>query len=284
MSGSDLSLKLLQALSDRDQKTLRECANHKSVKLWIDKKLDVKDIRNAMFPLSNHHKDITCLCFASGYSNVRAVQQLVQAGANVISHDSDWNTPLHWAVGSETEAKQKVEYLLSCDASLVSAHNKFNNTPLFMAAGVGDDTSISVLLQHGAEVDERCWYGRTALHHASSEGHVACIDALMIHGADVEARDSQDKETPLHLAAEFNHPACVKVLLDKHNASINAADYFGRTALHKAADEGNLAVVKLLTSYSECDVNAIDGNGATAADFARDEGYIDIALHLMAQL
>ena len=85
------------------------------------------------------------------------------------------------------------------------------------------------------------------------------------------------------MAAEFNHPACVKVLLDKHNASINAADYFGLTALHKAAAEGNLGVVKLLTSYSECDVNAIDGNGETAADFARDEGYIDIALHLMAQ-
>ena len=45
MSGPDLSLKLLQALNDRDQKTVSECAKDKSVKEWIDSRVDFKKIK-----------------------------------------------------------------------------------------------------------------------------------------------------------------------------------------------------------------------------------------------
>ena len=87
MSGPDLSLKLLQALNDRDQKTVSECSKDRSVKEWIDGRVDVKQIKNSTVPFTNPYKDITCLGFASGYKNTRSVQQLVKTGADVTATD-----------------------------------------------------------------------------------------------------------------------------------------------------------------------------------------------------
>ena len=283
MSGPDLSLKLLQALNDRDQKTVSKCAKDKSVKEWIDNRVEVNQIENSNNSFADHIKDITCLCFASDYSDTRTVQQLVEAGADVNATDSPGETPLHCACASKIEVRRKVEYLLSCDASLIGVRNNNNNTPLHRAAANGNDAVISVLIQHGAEVNERGEFDRTALHCACNKGHVACIHELMRHGADVEARDSYNEATPLQLAADFNHPDCIKVLLDKYNSSINTINKFGSTALHRAAIFGNLEVIKLLTLHSQCDVNAKDNAGKTAADFARDEGHKDVVDYLTSQ-
>ena len=170
MSDPDLSLKLLLALNDRDQNIVSECAKDKSVKAWIDRKVEVKQIEEPILLFADHIKDITCLGFASACSNTRTVQQLVEAGADVTATDSSGRTSLHWACESEVKFKQKVEYLLSCDALLIRARDKYNNTPLHAAALRGNDTVISVLIQlHGAEVDERGFHGRTALHQACSK-------------------------------------------------------------------------------------------------------------------
>ena len=283
MSGSDLSPKLLQALNDENKKNIDECIKDKSVKKWIDNRVDHKQIQNARVTFADFVKDTTCLGYASAWNDARTVRQLVQAGADVTATDSQGYTPLHWACGSKTEAKQKVDYLLSCDASVVRARNNDNDTPLNRAAAGGNDTVISVLIQHGAEVNERGGLGRTALHDACNKGHVACIHELMRHGADVEAKDGALEATPLQLAASFNHPACVKVLLDKYSAPINATNKFGNTALPSAAFTGNLEVVKLLTSYSQCDVNIKNNAGKTAADRARDEGHTNVVDYLTSR-
>ena len=243
--GQNESKTLLQALNDRDQEVIDQCLKHKSVKKMINNKVKISEVVNCRESFVD--VDITCLCYASRCNDARTVRQLVQAGADVTASDSRGFTPLHRACGSNIEVKQKVEYLLSCDASLIRSRTDDNDTPLHRAALDGNDTVISVLIQHGAEVNKRGPVGRTPLHNASVNGHVACIHELMRHGADVEARDSERWATPLQLAAYFNRLDCVKVLLDKYSASINTADKFGFTALNFAAVAGNLDVVKLLT-------------------------------------
>ena len=76
-----------------------------------------------------------------------ALKQLVQAGANVNITDSIGNTPLHWVSAGKIEVKQKVEYLLSCEASLIRAQNISTNTPLLEAAVEGNSQAISVLIK-----------------------------------------------------------------------------------------------------------------------------------------
>ena len=269
MSSSDLSPKLLKALNDKNQKNIDECVKDKSVKKWIDNRVD-----------RENGVDTTCLGYACRNNEARTVRQLVEAGADVNATDTEGYTPLHDACESKIEVKEKVKYLLSCNPSLIRARNNDNNTPLGRAAYNGHDKVIGILIQHGAEVNERGWHGRTALHDACSKGQVACIDELMRHGADVEATDSANKASPLQLAVDFNHPDSVKVLLDKYNASINATNKSGITALHRAVAKGNLEVVKLLTSYNQCDVNAKNNAGKTALDVARDKGHKDVVHYL----
>ena len=282
MSDVDLSSTLLQALNDENKKTIRKCVQDKSVKKWIDNRVDPKQIQNAIFKPEDIYKDITCLCFASYWNDARTVQQLVLAGADVTATTSKGSTPLHCACCSETEARQKVEYLLGCDSSLIIPRNKENDTPLIVAAFCGTDTVISTLIRYGARVNQRGSDSKTALHRACEKGHVAFIRELMRHGADVDARD-RDESTPLQLAAYNNQPACVKVLLDEYSPSINATDCAGCTALHWAAGFGYMDVVKLLTSHSECDVAAKNKDDNTATDMARREGHEDIVNHLISQ-
>ena len=149
MSGPNLSLKLLQALNDRDQKTVSESAKDKSVKEWVDNRVDVKQIENANVTFTYKQKDITCLGFASAYSDTRTVQQLVESGGDVTATDSSGRTPLHWACGSKTEVKQKVEYLLSCDASLIKAQSNDNDMPL--------NKGCSTRQRHSDQCSHRAW-------------------------------------------------------------------------------------------------------------------------------
>ena len=275
---------LLQALNDRDQDYIDQCLRHKSVKKVIDNKVKTKVLTNLRVQFTDDIKDITCLGYASGYNDVRTVQQLVKAGADVSAVDSRRWSPLHWACASKTDVKHKAKYLLSCDESLIKARAKNNDTPLHVASITGNDAVISVLIRHGAKVNERGEFGRTALHYACCVGHVACIHELVRHGADVEARDTGRREaTPLQLAASFNRLECIKALLDYCGASINAANQFGYTALHRAAFKGNLEVVKLLTAYSQCDVSAKDIAGNTAADLAIEQRHHDVVDYLTSQ-
>ena len=130
MSGSDFSRELLQALNDENLETVDEYVKDKSVKQWIDNRVDHKQIQNARVTFADFVKDITCLAYASRCNNFHAVRKLVQAGADVTVTDSQGYTPLHWACYGKTEVKQKVEYLLSCDASLIRARDNDNDTPL----------------------------------------------------------------------------------------------------------------------------------------------------------
>ena len=74
------------------------------MKEWIDTKFDHKLIQNGHFTFTSKQKDVTCLCFTSGYSFSRTVQQLIKAGAEVTATDSLGNTPLHRAVGGNVKA------------------------------------------------------------------------------------------------------------------------------------------------------------------------------------
>ena len=282
MSDVDLSSKLLQALNDEDQTAIRECVEDKSVKQWIDNRVDRKQIQNARCSFSDRIKDFTCLGFASGCSDSHTVRLLVQAGADVTATDSTGGTPLHWVCLSVIEAEQKAEYLLSCDSSLIKARTNINHTPLHAVAAFGGNaTVINVLIQHGAEVDERRQDGRTALHFACESGHVACVHELMRHGADVEARDSGLFEsTPLQLAADFNRLDCVRVLLDQYSAALYKTNKFGCTALHLAACNGHLEMVKLLASFCEWLIFLRNDHDETADDLASMNGHTDVVEYL----
>lgn len=95
------------------------------------------------------------------------------------------------------------------------------------------DGVTRILRASSGIVDEKNDRGRTALHVAAQLGHNEIVKLLISKGAVVNAR-SRWKYTPLHFAAEASRQDVVVTLLDA-GADVHAVTKEGLTPLHKAA-------------------------------------------------
>ncbi len=91
---------------------------------------------------------------------------------------------------------------------------------------------------------------RTALQLAAEMGNNNWVQLLLNSNAEKGRKDSLGR-TALLLAAEQGHTEVVKTLLQSTDVHVNDADSKGRTALHVATDRGNRDIVAaLLNAYS----------------------------------
>jgi ankyrin repeat protein len=121
----------------------------------------------------------------------------------------------------------------------------------------------SLLLEWGARVHAKDYYGRTPLHLAADKGDSTLIQLLLDHKADVNAIKDTG-ETPLYLAVQCSNwdrfcPTAVKILLD-HGADVNAVDDEGLNALHEASSSADPTMVKILLDAGAT-VNASSNGG-----------------------
>lgn len=83
-------------------------------------------------------------------------------------------------------------------------------TLLMFAARYGREYIVRMLIQEGATIDMRNWWG-TALMAASVYGHVVVVQQLLAAGASIEARNVHG-QTALLLAEKESHSECVHLL------------------------------------------------------------------------
>jgi len=100
-------------------------------------------------------------------------------------------------------------------------------TPLLWACHEGHEGCVTLLLDHGANIEVQSEDGWTPLHYACFNGHEGCVTLLLDHGANVEVQ-SDDGWTPLLLACQYGHEGCVTLLLD-HGANMEIQDNSGYT-------------------------------------------------------
>lgn len=124
-------------------------------------------------------------------------------------------------------------------------------------------TGIRLLLAHGANAQIRATRGnakaKTPLHAAARSGNDACLSLLLEHGAQLEARDAEGL-TPLFLAAGFNDGNNCLTLLLEHGADINARAPEGHTPLMSATTNGMLNNAKVMLRYNPS-IDNRDGEG-----------------------
>ncbi|CAH1110875.1 unnamed protein product [Psylliodes chrysocephalus] len=180
----------------------------------------------------DHSKQITPLHCAAGGGDITCVRILIRHGADVNAglNTSSNRSPLFFAV--QSSAAECVKELLENNAN-PNTYQIFTETPLHVAAALGNPEIIKLLLQYGAAVNVQCGTSKqTPLHLAAEDGDLDCVNMLLNAGAQIGSKNNK-KQTALHLAALSQSSETVGLLLRK-GADPNAEDLDGRTPLHSS--------------------------------------------------
>ena len=136
---------------------------------------------------------------------------------------------------------EEVKSLLARGAD-VNARDPADATPLWYAVRsgsrpVGDTKVLTVLLQHGADVNVSVSCRLTPLMTSIQRGDLRVLELLLNRGADPNATTA-DGHTALMAAATLGAPEAVTLLLSK-GAKVDARTRYGETALSLARANRN---------------------------------------------
>lgn len=126
----------------------------------------------------------------------------------------------------------------------------------------------ALLIERGAEVNARDTFGQTPLHIAAYVGNAPLVDFLLKKGADADLADRNGR-SPLHLAARRDHQKVVQLLMAR-GAQVNRKDIKGLTPLHLAVTrkENSGGTTRQLILQGAA-VNEVDSDGWTPLFYAR---------------
>ncbi|CEF86477.1 unnamed protein product [Fusarium graminearum] len=180
------------------------------------------------------------------------------------ARDSDGLTALWYAVHNGHRACAR---LLLQKGRVSGNVGGSDNRPsaLCQATSAGDVELVKLLVQNEALVGAR---GEPALCLAAAIRSVPIATILLEHGADPDERDAK-RNTPLHLAC-VNDDHDLVALLMRRGASPDRLNTAGKTELAFATLRGNIPLVKLLLENG-ADPKAKCANGKTAAAYAQGQ-------------
>src|ERR1051325_11938535 len=179
------------------------------------------------------------------------VKMLLDAGAGVEAANLDGETALMLAI--KTGNLRTVQMLINAGANVNTVEKEHNQTPLMYAAAAKKNAGemVKLLLSKGADVKPRSlsydwpshiseeprvqyhpFGGLTALLYAARDGCYDCVEALITKGADVNV-PTPEGVSPLMIALDNDNNDVAKLLLD-HGADPGLWDWYGRTALYIA--------------------------------------------------
>jgi ankyrin repeat protein len=129
---------------------------------------------------------------------------LIDSGVKSGAFDKDGTTPLHGAV-REVNVELARILIEQYGADVNAAGVLCGKTPLHVAADRRKESMVpmlSVLMEHGADINSVDKDGNTPLFVAASHGDLEVVRILAKHGADISAVN-KDGNTPLFVAASY---------------------------------------------------------------------------------
>ena len=171
----------------------------------------------------------TGLHWAAEKDHVEIARMLLDAGADIEAKTNWGDTPLKWAatLGSSNVADlllargahgftfnvaAALGKLEDVKAMISGADPSVVSQAMYSAARNGHTEVVRYLLDHGAAIDTRGFFGGTGLHWAAINGHRETFELLIARGANLELRDEQFDSTPEGWALEGGHAAIVDLL------------------------------------------------------------------------
>ncbi len=167
----------------------------------------------------------TSLHLAAEHDHAEVAEALMDAGADVEAETTWGATPLQWAgvLGSRAAGDAliargaRLTFASAAGLGLLDALARMRDdgavSPAFVLACRNGHTEVARhLLERGADVDARGFFGATALHWAAVNGQAETIRFLLDAGADPTLRDHQFDADALGWAREGGHDAAVALL------------------------------------------------------------------------
>ena len=217
---------------------------------------------------------LNALHIAAMNNDFDMMRTIVQAGASLDTADyyrGEDDVRHRRAALHYTSAQGHIEatkYLLDRGAS-VDIRDFWGSTPLHMAAKTGDTSMIRLLLKANASLDIQDRAGKTPLLAAAQWGHHSVVEILIEARAWLQIKDYSNN-TALLLATKARHHLVVEVLL-KAGASVGAPDSLGCSPLHIAAEERDLPILGALIN-AQAHINMVDTIGKTPLLIAVESG------------
>jgi ankyrin repeat protein len=152
--------------------------------------------------------------------------------------------PLYYA--AKFGFRHLAEHLIAGHPDHINARGGFDETPMHAAARAGHINILSLLLEHGVDVDVRNRNGETPLLKASWFGKREAGWYLIDRGADINAPDWRNF-TPVFVAFK-GHVQSARMLLER-GAVIDIRNQYGETPLHQALRWGEIELVRLFLEH-----------------------------------
>jgi uncharacterized protein len=155
----------------------------------------------------------------------------------------DGNTLLNIAI-TQKEFEFAEESVRLTSINDINQVNNQGNTPLHIAADIGNLKIIESLIDKGASFEQLNNDGHTPLHIAAKRANIQALQYLLDIGANINARDDEGN-TPLHLAARAGYQDCVEILVG-YGADINSTNRHGDAPIDFTVRQEHFTVLKYL--------------------------------------
>ncbi|KAL7951727.1 ankyrin repeat-containing domain protein [Trichoderma barbatum] len=149
------------------------------------------------------------------------------------------------------------------------------------AVSQGDAETVSILLQHGADMSIYLKSGAivSPFHKAARRGYVEICDILLRYEPkllDLQLEKGFMIESPLFAACHRKKKATVRFLLDKGAKADQVSHYYKESPLFTACDVGDLDIVKMILEAAPQMVNVPTAFHSTPLAYACSHGNVDM--------
>lgn len=143
-------------------------------------------------------------------------------------------------------------------------------SPLHLAASLGQNKIVNLLIQNGANVNIKNTIDATPLMLASFNNHVETINILIMSGALINEKDKRNYNALMY-ASEAGSFYASEFLFD-FGIKNNIVSIDGKTAYDLALENGHEKIAELLTKRFNHLIDAIVENNAVKVKMLIDEG------------
>lgn len=152
---------------------------------------------------------------------------------------------LHWAA---VQGRERVaELLLKFENPPINELDDTQTSPLILATLKGNLNIVKMLVEKGADINQRNWQGHSSIQYACSKGWKDVVEYLLEKGVDVNVVDNRG-DSSLHRLASLGRIEILEMFL-KYNPNVNCQNSEGNTPLHIACEDNEATVVLALVQH-----------------------------------